>query len=332
MYGRRAEFEGLEPLHARLVVILDQRQTLADRLLGQMVEADGGVRDVVEQRLEAIVEQWQPVLHAGIALAGADGLIERILRGRRAEHGHIAAAKRFSAAGPKATSLIGIKVSRCTILPVRWVSGSKALMCSSVSPKKSSRTGLERPGGIKVENAAAHGVLAGLHDRAGALETGKVEPLDQLVPVDALAGRDVLERPADELARRQPLQNRVDRGEHDRGPLVRGGRRAAPGRPSGWPRSRRWVRCGRRARCPKPASGSRAAWGRRRRCRRRGLEPAIVARNVQESGGVAGACILRQPRQHQRRQPIRARPPASPSWRHRAATEALAPLSRAWAG
>src|SRR6185295_1785448 len=79
------ELEGLEPLDARLVVILDQRQALADRLLGQMVEADGGARRVVEQRFEALVEQRQPVLHARIALAGADGLIQLILRGRRAE-------------------------------------------------------------------------------------------------------------------------------------------------------------------------------------------------------------------------------------------------------
>ena len=44
---------------------------------------------------------------------------------------------------------------------------------------------------------------------------------DQLVHVDALAGRDGLERAADELARRQALQDGVDGREHDGGVLAR---------------------------------------------------------------------------------------------------------------
>ena len=59
----------------------DQLEALVDRLLGQMIEAHGHVRQIVEQRLQVLVEQRQPVLHAGIALAGADGLVERVVAG-----------------------------------------------------------------------------------------------------------------------------------------------------------------------------------------------------------------------------------------------------------
>ena len=86
--------------------------------------------------------------------------------------------------------------------------------------------GARAPRREEIEDAAAHGVLAGLHDGAGALEAGEVEPLDQLVHVEALAGGDVLQGAADELARGEALQDGVDGGQHDGRALAGGGREA----------------------------------------------------------------------------------------------------------
>ena len=74
LVGRRAEALRLEALDARLIVVADQGQALAHGLVGQMIEADGRLGHIVEQRLQTLVEQRQPMLHAGIALPGADRL------------------------------------------------------------------------------------------------------------------------------------------------------------------------------------------------------------------------------------------------------------------
>ena len=99
LVGRRAEGQGLQPLHARIVVVAIRASRSPTASLGQVIEADGGVRHVVEQRIQVIVEQRQPVLHARIALAGADGLVERVLAGHGAEGLHVAA--RGSASRPR---------------------------------------------------------------------------------------------------------------------------------------------------------------------------------------------------------------------------------------
>src|SRR5262249_43933210 len=79
------------------------------------------------------------------------------------------------------------------------------------------------PGRVEIENAAAHRVLAGLHDDAGALVSGEIEAFDELVAVDALAGGDVPKRRANEMARGNALQNGVDGGEDERWTSARAG-------------------------------------------------------------------------------------------------------------
>ena len=69
----------------RLVMVADLRQPVGERLLGEMADDDGDVRQVIEQRLELLVEERQPVLHAGEAPAFAHRLVERIWAQNRAE-------------------------------------------------------------------------------------------------------------------------------------------------------------------------------------------------------------------------------------------------------
>ena len=56
-------------LPARLVVVEDQRVALVDRLARQMVENDRRARQIVEHRVQPLVVERQPVLHAGEAPA-----------------------------------------------------------------------------------------------------------------------------------------------------------------------------------------------------------------------------------------------------------------------
>ena len=116
---------------------------LAERLARQMVEHDRRAGQIVEERVEPLVEERQPVLHAGKAAALADGGIERVVARRRAEGRDVAAAEaadrlgrqRHLAHRPAASSALRWPV-------VRWVATSKARIDSSVSPKKSRRSGL----------------------------------------------------------------------------------------------------------------------------------------------------------------------------------------------
>ena len=66
---------------------------LGQRLARQMVEDDRRVGQIVEHRLQLLVEERQPVLHAGKAPAFADRGIERVVARRRAEGLDIAAAE-----------------------------------------------------------------------------------------------------------------------------------------------------------------------------------------------------------------------------------------------
>ena len=125
------------------------------------------------------------------------------------------------------------------------------------------------------------------------------------VHVDALAGRDRLERAADELARRQALQDGVDGGEHDGGALARGRRQPGHGRHA----RRHDLGVGPDAvvghRVPRRELDHAHLGGEERQAVGQRLEPPVVAGDMQQQRRRAGALLLRQPRQHQRRQPIR---------------------------
>ena len=68
---------------ARLVVVGDLREPLARGVLGQRLEDHRRARHIVEQRVEPVVEQRQPVLHAGMAAAFAHRLVEQVVADRR---------------------------------------------------------------------------------------------------------------------------------------------------------------------------------------------------------------------------------------------------------
>jgi hypothetical protein len=245
------------------------------------------------------------VLNAGVALTGADGLVELILRCRGAEQGDIAAPKQLFGRRPEGHlahrhqgeplhdlgRALGLRIERLDVLQ---------RVAEKIEPH---RTGA--PGRINVEDAAAHGVLAGFHDGAGALEAREIEAPDQLLHVEALARRDILERTANEVARRQALQHCVDGGDEHRWPLMRGRAQAGQRRHA----ARHDLRIGTDAIVGHGIPGRHfddAQLGRKKSdALGERLEAAIVARHVQEAHGCAGFFCRRQARQQQGGKAIR---------------------------
>jgi hypothetical protein len=76
---------GLHRLEARVVLVLDRLPAGEPRGRHLVVEEDGRAGQVVEQRLEPVVEERQPVLHARMLAPRADRLVERVVGAGRAE-------------------------------------------------------------------------------------------------------------------------------------------------------------------------------------------------------------------------------------------------------
>ena len=142
LIGRRPERLRLEAFDTRLIMLLDLLEAPLDRLLAQLIKASPAHRRYSRTRFQGLMEERQPVLHA------ADNAAPHSPPDR-ADHPpsprqtppHISDETAASPRRRAHTQLTGIKMSFWTSLRVRCVSGSNALIDSSVSPKKSSRTG-----------------------------------------------------------------------------------------------------------------------------------------------------------------------------------------------
>ena len=82
----RARLHRLQPV---LVGVLDQLRSREADGRRMVVEADRRLGQVVEERLEPLVEKRQPVFHALMLAACADRLVERIVGAGRAEGGPV---------------------------------------------------------------------------------------------------------------------------------------------------------------------------------------------------------------------------------------------------
>ena len=66
---------------------------------GQRLDGNRAVLDIIEQRVHALVKQRQPMLHAGVTAAFADGFIEQVVGRRGAEGRDIAGAEHADGVG-----------------------------------------------------------------------------------------------------------------------------------------------------------------------------------------------------------------------------------------
>ena len=227
LVGRRAEGLLLQGFAPGVVVLGDLPEALRDRFLGEMIEAHRHARQVVKQRLKVIVEQRQPMLLAGIALAGADGLVQRVVTGGAAEQLDVAAAEQLLRLLPKRDL-----AHRQQGHLLHWLGCPLRLHLERLDRLQRIAEEVEAhrrraAGREQVEDAAAHCELARFHDGAAALIAHQCQPLRQVTHVDALAGRDRLDRALEECARRHPLQCGVDRRQHHCRVLAR--RQTEPG-------------------------------------------------------------------------------------------------------
>ena len=96
---RPAELVLLQRLGARLVVLGDLLEAAVGGFIAAMIEAHRHARQVVEQRCQLIMEQRQPMFLPGVAVTGADGLIQRIIASVAAEQLDVAGAKQLLGLG-----------------------------------------------------------------------------------------------------------------------------------------------------------------------------------------------------------------------------------------
>ncbi len=88
-------------LVAGVVAFADQFQPRRLGFLDLMAEHHQQARQIIEQRVEAVIEQWQPMLHALRLAAGADAFVQRIIP-RWPEGRDIAGAKPADGIGAQA--------------------------------------------------------------------------------------------------------------------------------------------------------------------------------------------------------------------------------------
>ena len=201
-------------LLARLVVVEDQRVPLGQRLARQMVEHERRVGQVVEQRVQLLVVERQPVLHAGEAPAFAHRRIERIVTRRRAERLDVVAAEtadRLRRQRHFAHRLQRQRVALAGGALRGRIEGADRLqrVAEEVEPQR--LFGARR---VEVEDAAAHREFADVAHGRHALEAGIFQPRDQHLHVDLVAGPRMKRLRLDDRRRRHALQQRVGGGQH----------------------------------------------------------------------------------------------------------------------
>ena len=202
---------------AGLGVVGDHLQPRFQHLVGLVIQADRGVGQIVEQVFHRRMEQRHPVLHARVAAArrrstdrsgpwprpGRTGRASRCGSGR-------------SNSLPSGTSETGRRDRRFPLAGAALGRlGSKTRINSMVSPNRSRRTGSGSPDGKDVDDAAAHGVFAGLHHRAGAAVAVGLEEFGQLFRLHLAVDGQVHAGAGEGGARRDALHQGVDGGQDD---------------------------------------------------------------------------------------------------------------------
>ena len=211
----RAAAGMLQRLAPGLVVVHNLLESLARGILGLRLDRNDGAVEIVEQRIHPLLEQRQPMLHAGVTAAFADGFIEQIVALRRAKGRDIAHAKAANGFGDELEFRDRNQIERAHVeqraLGFRIEGADRfQAVAEEVEPH-----GLVEPGRKQVEDAAAHGIFAGFAHGRGAIVTVVLEPGDDRVHRHDMAGGDRQRLRGNDFARRHPLHDGVDRGQHD---------------------------------------------------------------------------------------------------------------------
>ena len=157
------------------------------RIVRQRIEGDDRAREIVEQRIEPLMEQRQPMLHALVLLPRRDGLVERVVALHGPEQLHIALAKAAAHLRRQRHLAHGQKVDRLDAgfgalgFRIEGADGFERV-AEEVEPDRLPSRREE------IENTAAHRILAGIGHRAGSHIASGLQPLHQLPHVQDVAG------------------------------------------------------------------------------------------------------------------------------------------------
>ena len=205
----------LQRLAPRVVIIGDLLETLARGVLALRLDRHRRAVEIIEQRVHPLLKQRQPVLHAGMAAAFADRLIQRIVALGRAEGRDIAHAETADGFGHQLEFRNRNQIERAHVqkralgLGIEGADRFQAV-AEEIEPDR-----LIEPGRKQIEDAAAHGIFAGFAHGRGAAVAVVLEPGHDGIHRHDMAGRHRQRLRRDRLARGHPLHDGVDRGEHD---------------------------------------------------------------------------------------------------------------------
>ena len=205
----------LEGIAARIVIVGYLRKTLMRRVFGEVFKRDSGPREIIEQRLEPVVKQRQPMLHAGIAAAFAHRFIEQVVGRRRAELRNVTRAKAADRLGDELELRHRHKVEPPELLFAALGLRVEDSYCFQGVAEKVEADGHVHARRIKVEDAAAHGILARLPHGRGARKSVQLEPIDDPLHADDIAGRNRQCMRRHEVTRRDALERGIDRRQQD---------------------------------------------------------------------------------------------------------------------
>ena len=180
-----------------------------------MVEHHGGARHVIEQGLEALVEQRQPVFHAHVPAPRRDRLVERVVAARRAEQGAVAGAEPFDRPVVQEKLADRLQGEGLEALGRALGGGIEAADAVQIVTEKIEAQGLRLARRKDIDDAAAHGELAGLAHRPGAAVSVGQQEGHQIVGIETLSDGGGALGTGEDGARRDALQERRNRGQHD---------------------------------------------------------------------------------------------------------------------
>ncbi len=199
----------------------DLRDPLARRLLGPRVEHERRVADIVEKRVELVVEERQPVFEADRAAPLADGGVEIVGGGRGAEFKRIGLTEAADRVGrePRLAHRHEVERAQLSDAALRLgVEGADRFQRIAEKIEPDRRGGAGR---IEIENAAARRIVADVAHRARAAVAVRFEPERQIVHAHAVARRGRKGGGSDVAQRRNALRQRADGADQNARPLDR---------------------------------------------------------------------------------------------------------------
>ena len=205
-----------DDLLAGLVVVRDLREPLAGRLFVERLQHNRRAGQIIEQRVHLVVEQRQPVLHAGMAAAFAHRFVQHVVA--------LGGAERRDIAGAELADRLGGELEfgdRHEVEPAHVEHGALRLrieaadrlqrVAEEIEPHRQVHARREQ-----VEDAAAHRIVARLAHGRGADEAVELQPLHDARHAQHVAGRGGERLLANQILRRHALQHRIDGGEQHR--------------------------------------------------------------------------------------------------------------------